>query len=63
MLRVQPLCVCVIKEVLHIADSKLSYHLSVLRKAGMITGEQQGSWIIYSLTGTGWAYSDYTCFP
>lgn len=62
MLRVQPLCVCVIKAALNIADSKLSYHLGVLKKAGMITGEQQGNWIIYSLTGTGWAYSDHTGF-
>jgi DNA-binding transcriptional ArsR family regulator len=53
MLRDQPLCVCVIKYVLGIADSKLSYHLSVLRKAGMITGEQVGNWIIYSITATG----------
>jgi DNA-binding transcriptional ArsR family regulator len=59
MLGVQPLCVCVIKAVLGIADSKLSYHLGVLKKAGLIAGEQQGSWIIYSLTGEGreWAVS------
>jgi DNA-binding transcriptional ArsR family regulator len=63
MLRVQPLCVCVIKTALHIADSKLSYHLGVLRKAGLIEGEQQGNWIIYSLTGAGRAYSDCTGFP
>jgi predicted transcriptional regulator len=50
MLALQPLCVCVIKAVLGIADSKLSYHLGVLKKAGLITGEQQGNWIIYSLT-------------
>lgn len=56
MLGVQPLCVCVIKAVLGIADSKLSYHLGVLKKAGLIEGEQQGSWIVYSLTGEwrGW---------
>ncbi len=53
MLAVQPLCVCVIKEVLGIADSKLSYHLSVLKKAGLIRGEQQGNWIIYHLTDEG----------
>jgi len=51
MLGVQPLCVCVIKAVLGIADSKLSYHLGVLKKAGLIRGKQQGSRIIYSLTG------------
>jgi ArsR family transcriptional regulator len=56
MLRDQPLCVCVIKFVLGIADSKLSYHLSVLKKAGMITGEQLGNWIIYSITETGRMY-------
>jgi ArsR family transcriptional regulator len=53
MLSVQPLCVCVIKEVLSIADSKLSYHLSVLKKAGLIVGEAQGNWIIYRLTDEG----------
>lgn len=53
MLSQQPLCVCVIKEILDIADSKLSYHLNVLKKAGLIKGESQGNWIIYSLTGDG----------
>lgn len=53
MLAIQPLCVCVIKAVLGIADSKLSYHLSVLKKTGLITGEAQGNWIIYSLTEMG----------
>jgi DNA-binding transcriptional ArsR family regulator len=57
MLAIQPLCVCVIKAVLGIADSKLSYHLSVLKKAGMIVGDQQGNWIVYRLTdgGATWA--------
>lgn len=53
MLSFQPLCVCVIKEVLGIADSKLSYHLGVLKKAGLITGESEANWIIYSLTEAG----------
>lgn len=55
MLAVQPLCVCVIKAVLGIADSKLSYHLSVLKKTGLIAGEAQGNWIIYRLTADGTA--------
>jgi len=50
---VQPLCVCVIKACIGIADSKLSYHLTVLKKAGLIEGSQQGNWIIYSITDTG----------
>jgi ArsR family transcriptional regulator len=49
----QPLCVCVIREVVTIADSKLSYHLSILKEQEFIVGEQQGNWIIYSLTDRG----------
>ncbi|RPI39629.1 MAG: ArsR family transcriptional regulator [Methanoregulaceae archaeon] len=49
----QPLCVCVIKGVVNIADSKLSYHLNILKEQDFITGEQQGNWIIYSITARG----------
>jgi ArsR family transcriptional regulator len=49
----QPLCVCVIKCVVNIADSKLSYHLNILKEQDFIVGEQQGNWIIYSLTDRG----------
>ena len=52
----QSLCVCVIKACIGIADSKLSYHLTVLKKAGLIEGEQQGNWIIYRLTENGRKY-------
>lgn len=52
-LAIQPLCICVIKEIVGIADSKLSYHLNQLKKADLIVGEQQGSWIIYRLTPLG----------
>ena len=47
------LCVCVIKEILGLADSKLSYHFTILKKAGLISSEQQGNWVLYSLTETG----------
>ena len=49
----QPLCVCVIKEVVNIADSKLSYHLNILKEQDLIFGEQQGNWIIYRITDKG----------
>jgi predicted transcriptional regulator len=49
----QPLCVCVIKEVVKIADSKLSYHLNILKEQELISGDQQGNWIIYSITDRG----------
>ncbi len=53
LLKDQPLCVCIIKRILDIADSKLSYHLSVLKKAGLIQGGKKGNWIIYSITERG----------
>jgi ArsR family transcriptional regulator len=46
-----PLCVCLIKEITSVPDSKLSYHLGILKSAGLITGEQEGNWIIYRTTG------------
>jgi len=56
LLKDQPLCVCVINSFMRIAGSKLSYHLTVLRENGLIEGEYQGNWIIYSLTETGRKY-------
>lgn len=56
LLMVQPLCVCVIKQCILIADSKLSYHLNVLKESGMIESRQEKNWIIYRLTDTGRAY-------
>lgn len=53
LLEERPLCVCVIKHVLGIADSRLSYHLHVLRRAGLIEGESQGTFIIYRITPFG----------
>ena len=53
LLRDQPLCVCVINRFMHLAGSKLSYHLNILKESGLIEGEYRGNWIIYSLTETG----------
>ena len=53
ILTVQPLCVCCIKEMLDISDSKLSYHLSQLKEAGLIEGKQEKNWIIYGPTEMG----------
>lgn len=49
----QPLCVCVINRFMRLSGSKLSYHLTSLKEAGLIEGEYQGNWIIYSITGRG----------
>ncbi|MEM2943814.1 MAG: metalloregulator ArsR/SmtB family transcription factor [Methanomassiliicoccales archaeon] len=49
----QPLCVCLIKELTAAQDSKLSYHLSVLKDAGLISGKQEANWIIYEISDLG----------
>ena len=53
LLAVSPLCVCVIRAVTGVEDSKLSYHLGVLRSAGLIEVERSGNWMIYSLNRSG----------
>src|SRR5512145_2121018 len=53
VIRDQPLCVCVINRFMRLSGSKLSYHLTGLREAGLIEGENQGNWILYSITERG----------
>lgn len=53
MLSVQPLCVCIIRELLDISDTRLSYHLKELSSMGLIEGTSQGNYIIYQLTDLG----------
>ncbi len=42
-------CVCELTGELGLAQSKLSFHLKVLREAGLIEGRQQGRWMYYQL--------------
>ena len=42
-------CVCEITETLGIAQSRLSFHLKVLKDAGLITDRRGGRWTYYSL--------------
>jgi len=58
LIKDQPLCVCVINRFMRLAGSKLSYHLNILKEAGLVEGEYHGNWIIYSLTDTGLKYLD-----
>ena len=52
-LSIQPLCVCHLKQILCISDPKLSYHLSILKKHGLVKCRESGNWLIYSLTEKG----------
>jgi len=56
LIKDQPLCVCVINRFTRLSGSKLSYHLNILKESGLVEGEYQGNWIIYSLTDTGRKY-------
>jgi ArsR family transcriptional regulator len=49
MLRVRPLCVCEISEVLNVALSTISAHLKLLKTTGLIEDEKEGRWVIYRL--------------
>ncbi|MBN1633993.1 MAG: winged helix-turn-helix transcriptional regulator [Ignavibacteria bacterium] len=49
MLQKKSLCVCEITEILKLAASTVSQHLSILSDAGLITGDKDGKWINYRL--------------
>lgn len=42
-------CVCDLSGDLDLAQSKLSFHLKVLKEAGLIRARQEGRWIYYRL--------------
>lgn len=44
-----PSCVCDLQEHVPIAANLLSYHLKVLRDAGLVTTSRRGRWIDYAL--------------
>lgn len=48
-LAVKPSCVCDIQEHVPIAANLLSYHLKVLREAGLVTTNRRGRWVDYAL--------------
>ena len=43
-------CVCELTDVLDAAQSRLSFHLRVLKKAGLVTDRREGRWMYYTLT-------------
>ena len=50
LLSAGPSCVCDLQVDVPIPGNLLSYHLKVLREAGLIVGTRRGRWIDYSLT-------------
>ena len=50
LLRFGERCVCDLQSDLDIAQSRLSFHLKVLRDAGLVIDRREGRWSYYSLT-------------
>jgi ArsR family transcriptional regulator, arsenate/arsenite/antimonite-responsive transcriptional repressor len=49
MLHVRDLCVCEFEVALKITQSKVSYHLAVLRETKLVSVRQDGRWSVYAL--------------
>lgn len=49
MLQKKSLCVCEITEILQLAASTVSKHLSILKSAGIIIDEKDNKWINYRI--------------
>ncbi len=42
-------CVCELQEALDVAPNLLSYHLRILREAGLVVSSRRGRWVDYRL--------------
>jgi ArsR family transcriptional regulator, arsenate/arsenite/antimonite-responsive transcriptional repressor len=42
-------CVCDLTDALDAAQSRLSFHLKVLKDAGLVTDRREGRWMYYTL--------------
>ena len=49
LLRDRELCVCDLCDALDVTQSKLSFHLKVLKEAELVRARQEGRWMYYSL--------------
>ena len=49
MLQTKSLCVCEITDILQLATSTVSKHLSILKAVGFIIEEKDGKWVNYSI--------------
>jgi ArsR family transcriptional regulator, arsenate/arsenite/antimonite-responsive transcriptional repressor len=48
-------CVCDLTSALDSAQSRLSFHLKVLKDAGVVTDRKQGRWVYYRLNPSAFA--------
>lgn len=43
-------CVCDLTDALGAAQPRLSFHLKILKQAGLVSGRREGRWSYYTLT-------------
>jgi ArsR family transcriptional regulator len=48
-LRLGECCVCDLTDLLDAAQSRLSFHLKVLKDVGLVTDRREGRWMYYTL--------------
>lgn len=51
LLRAEELCVCELVEVLGSGQPKISRHLALMRKSGLVSDERRGQWVYYRVNG------------
>ncbi len=52
LLRGRERCVCELQASVGVSQSLLSFHLKILRDAGIVTGRRSGRWVYYSIDET-----------
>ena len=52
-LRLGERCVCDLTDALEAAQSRLSFHLKVLKDAGLVTDRRDGRWMYYTVNQEG----------
>ncbi len=50
LLRAGERCVCELTDALESAQSRLSFHLRVLKEAGLVLDRREGRWVYYRLS-------------
>lgn len=49
-LSMSDLCPCLLKRITRVSDSKLSYHLAILERSGLVRARRRKNWRIYAIT-------------
>lgn len=48
-------CACHVADCLGLSQPATSYHMKVLREAGLVSADRRGRWVHYRISPDGWA--------